>query len=431
MKLFGTMKEQDNQLVIGGVSSKDLVKEYGSPLYVFDEDLIREYCRDYRNHFKCEENNNRVAFAGKAFLTLQMCKLLKEEKMHLDVVSGGELYTAHKAGFPLEKVMFHGNNKTLDEIQLGVKLGVGNFVVDNCYEMEMLNNIAKEYNKVQDIYLRITPGIEAHTHEYIKTGQIDSKFGFAPVGTVIEDAIKKAISLESINLAGIHCHIGSQIFDLEPYADAVEIMLELVRNTKDNLGYLIKEVDFGGGFGVYYTKDDEPKTTEEYCKTIINKVDEVCARTGQERPILTIEPGRSIVANAGLTLYTVGSIKEIPGIRTYVSVDGGMTDNIRPALYNAEYECILANKVSEVSEETMTISGKCCESGDILLENVKLPQVESGDILAIMTTGAYGYSMSSNYNKIPKPSVVMVKDNEARLICKRESYEDLLKNDIE
>lgn len=431
MKLFGTMKEQDNQLVIGGVSSKDLVKEYGSPLYVFDEDLIREYCRDYRNHFKCEENNNRVAFAGKAFLTLQMCKLLKEEKMHLDVVSGGELYTAHKAGFPLEKVMFHGNNKTLDEIQLGVKLGVGNFVVDNCHEMEMLNNIAKEYNKVQDIYLRITPGIEAHTHEYIKTGQIDSKFGFAPVGTVIEDAIKKAISLESINLAGIHCHIGSQIFDLEPYADAVEIMLELVRNTKDNLGYLIKEVDFGGGFGVYYTKDDEPKTTEEYCKTIINKVDEVCARTGQERPILTIEPGRSIVANAGLTLYTVGSIKEIPGIRTYVSVDGGMTDNIRPALYNAEYECILANKVSEVSEETVTISGKCCESGDILLENVKLPQVESGDILAIMTTGAYGYSMSSNYNKIPKPSVVMVKDNEARLICKRESYEDLLKNDIE
>lgn len=431
MKLFGTMKEQDNQLVIGGVSSKDLVKEYGSPLYVFDEDLIREYCRDYRNHFKCEENNNRVAFAGKAFLTLQMCKLLKEEKMHLDVVSGGELYTAHKAGFPLEKVMFHGNNKTLDEIQLGVKLGVGNFVVDNCYEMEMLNNIAKEYNKVQDIYLRITPGIEAHTHEYIKTGQIDSKFGFAPVGTVIEDAIKKAISLESINLAGIHCHIGSQIFDLEPYADAVEIMLELVRNTKDNLGYLIKEVDFGGGFGVYYTKDDEPKTTEEYCKTIINKVDEVCARTGQERPILTIEPGRSIVANAGITLYTVGSIKEIPGIRTYVSVDGGMTDNIRPALYNAEYECILANKVSEVSEETVTISGKCCESGDILLENVKLPQVESGDILAIMTTGAYGYSMSSNYNKIPKPAVVMVKDNEARLICKRESYEDLLKNDIE
>jgi diaminopimelate decarboxylase len=430
MKLFGTMKIQDNQLTIGGVSAENLVKEYGSPLYVFDEALIREYCTDYRNYFKCEENNNKVAFAGKAFLTVQMCKLLKEENMCLDVVSGGELYTASRAGFPLERVMFHGNNKTLDEIELGVKLGVGNFVVDNCYEMETLNDIAKEYNKVQNIYLRITPGIEAHTHDYIKTGQIDSKFGFAPVETVIEDSIKKAISLENINLAGIHCHIGSQIFDLEPYEDAVEIMLELIRNTKEKFDYLIKEVDFGGGFGIYYTSQDEPRTTEEYCNTIINKVDEVCKRTGQERPILTIEPGRSIVANAGTTLYTIGSVKEIPGVRKYVSVDGGMTDNIRPALYNAEYECAIANRIESASEETVTIAGKCCESGDILLENVKLPEVKSGDILAIATTGAYGYSMSSNYNRIPKPAVVMVKDNEARLISRRESYEDLLKNDV-
>jgi len=430
MKLFGTMKAQDNQLVIGGISAQDLVKEYGSPLYVFDETLIRDYCRDYRKYFKCEENNNRVAFAGKAFLTIAMCKLLKEEDMCLDVVSGGELYTAHKAGFPLGKVMFHGNNKTLDEIELGVKLGVGNFVVDNYYEMDELDDIAKKYNKVQNIYLRITPGIEAHTHEYIKTGQIDSKFGFAPVGTVIEDAIKKAISLENINLAGIHCHIGSQIFDLEPYEDAVEIMLELVRSTKENLGYLIKEVDFGGGFGIYYTSEDEPRTTQEYCMTIINKVHEVCERTGQERPLLTIEPGRSIVANAGTTLYTIGAVKEIPNVRKYVSVDGGMTDNIRPALYNAEYECVLANRIQGTCEETVTIAGKCCESGDILLKDVKLPEIKSGDILAIMTTGAYGYSMSSNYNKIPKSAVVMVKDNEARLICRRESYEDLLKNEL-
>ena len=430
MKLFGTMKIQDNQLTIGGITAENLVKEYGSPLYVFDEALIKEYCTDYRNYFKCEENNNRVAFAGKAFLTVQMCKLLKEENMCLDVVSGGELYTASRADFPLERVMFHGNNKTLDEIELGVKLGVGNFVVDNCYEMETLNDIAKEYNTVQNIYLRITPGIEAHTHEYIKTGQIDSKFGFAPVETVIEDAIKKAIGLENINLAGIHCHIGSQIFDLEPYEDAVEIMLELIRNTKENFGYLIKEVDFAGGFGIYYTSQDEPRTTEEYCNTIINKVDEVCKRTGQERPILTIEPGRSIIANAGTTLYTIGSVKEIPGVRKYVSVDGGMTDNIRPALYNAEYECAIANRIESASEEIVTIAGKCCESGDILLENVKLPEVKSGDILAIATTGAYGYSMSSNYNRIPKPAVVMVKDNKARLIARRESYEDLLKNDV-
>lgn len=430
MKLFGTMKVENNQLTVGGISAENLVKEFGSPLYVFDEALIREYCTDYRKYFKCEENDNRVAFAGKAFLNVQMCKLLEEEKMCLDVVSGGELYTAHKAGFPLERVMFHGNNKTLDEIELGVKLGVGNFVVDNYYEMEALNDLSKQYNKVQNIYLRITPGIEAHTHDYIKTGQIDSKFGFAPVENVIEDAIKKAISLENINLAGIHCHIGSQIFDLEPYEDAVEIMLELIRTTKEKLGYLIKEIDFGGGFGVYYTSQDEPRTTEEYCNTIISKVDEVCKRTGQERPILTIEPGRSIVANAGTTLYTIGSVKEIPSVRKYVSVDGGMTDNIRPALYNSEYECAIANRMEGEAEETVTIAGKCCESGDILLEHVKLPEVKSGDILAISTTGAYGYSMSSNYNRIPKPAVVMVKDSHARLVCKRETYEDIIKNDV-
>ena len=430
MKLFGTMKVEDNQLTIGGAKASDLVKEYGSPLYVFDEELIREYCRDYRNYFRCEENNNRVAFAGKAFLTVQMCKLLKEENMSLDVVSGGELYTAYKAGFPLERVMFHGNNKTLDEIELGVKLGVGNFVVDNHYEMEVLNDIAKSYGKTQNIYLRITPGIEAHTHDYIKTGQIDSKFGFAPVGTVIEDAVEKAINLENINLVGIHCHIGSQIFELQPYEDAVEVMLDLVKKIQENHGYFIKEVDFGGGFCIYYNKGDKPRTTREYCETIINKVDEVCRRTGQERPILTIEPGRSIVANAGSTLYTVGSVKEIPGVRTYVAVDGGMTDNIRPALYNAAYECVIANRVNSECGQTVTIAGKCCESGDILLENVELPEVTSGDILAILTTGAYGYSMSSNYNRIPKPAVVMIRDGQARLVCKRESYEDIIRNDV-
>lgn len=430
MKLFGTMKIDNNQLTIGGVKAVDLIREYGSPLYVFDETLIREYCRDYRKYFKCDENNNRVAFAGKAFLTVQMCKLLKEENMSLDVVSGGELYTAYKAGFPLEKIMFHGNNKTLEEIELGVKLGVGNFVVDNYYEMDTLNKIAESYGKVQNIYLRITPGIEAHTHDYIKTGQIDSKFGFAPIGTVIEDAVEKAINLENIRLVGIHCHIGSQIFELQPYEDAVEVMLGLVKKIKEKHGYFIKEVDFGGGFGIYYSKGDKPKTTKEYCEAIIKKVDEVCSRTGQDRPIITIEPGRSIVANAGTTIYTVGAVKDIPGVRKYVSVDGGMTDNIRPALYNADYECVIANRVHGEREECVTIAGKCCESGDILLENVNLPEVSTGDILAVMTTGAYGYSMSNNYNRIPKPAVVMVADGDSRLICRRESYEDVLKNDI-
>ena len=430
MKLFGTMKVEDNELSIGGVNTLDLIKEYGSPLYVFDEELIREYCKDYRKYFKCEENGNRVAFAGKAFLTVQMCKLLKEENMSLDVVSGGELYTAYKAGFPLERVMFHGNNKTLSEIELGLKLGVGNFVVDNLYEMEELNRIAKSYDKVQNVYLRITPGIEAHTHDYIKTGQIDSKFGFAPVGTVIEDAVKKAIDYDNINLAGLHCHIGSQIFELQPYEDAVEVMLNLRKKIKENYDYFIKEVDFGGGFGIYYSKGDKPRTTREYCETIVNKVDEVCKRMGQDVPILTIEPGRSVVANSGTTLYTIGSVKEIPGIRTYAAVDGGMTDNIRPALYNADYECVIANRVEFEGGQPVTIAGKCCESGDILIENVELPGIKSGDILAVLTTGAYGYSMSNNYNRIPKPAVVMVKDGKARLVCKRESYEDIIRNDV-
>ena len=430
MELFGTMKVEENELIIGGNRATDLVKEYGSPLYVFDEELIRNYCRDYRKYFKCEENNNKVAFAGKAFLNVQMCKLLKEENMNLDVVSGGELYTAYKADFPLEKVMFHGNNKTLDEIELGVKLGVGKFVVDNFYEMEALNNIAKEYNKVQNIYLRITPGIDAHTHEYIRTGQIDSKFGFAPVENAIEKAIEKAIDLENINLVGIHCHIGSQTFGLEAYEEAVEVMFNLVKKIKKNMDYLIKEVDFGGGFGIYYTKEDKPLETSEYCEAIINKAEEVSSRLNIERPILTIEPGRSIVGNAGVTLYTIGAIKDIPGVRKYVSVDGGMTDNIRPALYSAEYESILANRVNSEVTEKVTIAGKCCESGDILLKDVTLPEVKTGDILAIMTTGAYGYSMSSNYNRIPKPAVIMVKDSKARLICRRETYEDIIRNDV-
>lgn len=430
MKLFGTMKIEDNQLTIGGAKTSDLVKEYGTPLYVFDEELIREYCKDYRKYFKCEENGNRVIYAGKAFSNIQMCKLLDEEGMYLDVVSGGELYTAYKADFPLERVAFHGNNKTLEEIEMGVKLGVGKFVVDNYYEMEQLNRIAKEHGKVQNVYLRITPGIEAHTHDYIKTGQIDSKFGFAPVDNMIENAVEKAIKLENLNLIGLHCHIGSQIFELQPYEDAVEFMLSLVKKIEEKLGYLINEVDFGGGFGIYYNKGDKPRTTKEYCETIINKVDEVCARTGQARPILSIEPGRSIVANAGTTLYTIGAIKDIPNIRRYASVDGGMTDNIRPALYQAQYECCIANKINDKNEVVATIAGKCCESGDILLENAELPNIESGDILAVASTGAYGYSMSSNYNKISKPAVVFVKDGESRLVCRRESYEDVIKNEI-
>lgn len=430
MILFGASKIEGNNLIIGGIKAKDLAKDYGTPLYVMDEQLLIDNCRDYVKYFKVNSENNRVAFAGKAFLTLEMCRLIEREGLYLDVVSGGELYTAYKANFPMEKIYFHGNNKTLEEIEFGIKLGVGRFIVDNLWEMTKINEISEKDNKVQKVYLRLTPGIEAHTHEYIKTGQIDSKFGFAPVGNIIMDAIKKALELENIELVGLHCHIGSQIFETEPFADAAEVMINFINNIRQETGHMIEELDLGGGFGIYYSEGDKPKETKEYCDTILNRVNEVCNKLSLKKPILTIEPGRSIVANAGTTLYTIGSIKEIPGVRKYLAIDGGMTDNIRPALYEAKYEALIANKASGNIESKVTVAGKCCESGDILLQDINLQEAESGDILAVLSTGAYGFSMSSGYNKNLRPAVVFVRNGEAKVVCKRQSYEELLINEI-
>ena len=429
MKLFGSMKVEGNELYVGGVKASALSKEYGTPLYVIDEELVRSNCRRYYNAMKCEERGNRVTYAGKAFINMSMCNLVNEENLYLDVVSGGELYTSYKAGFPLERIYFHGNNKSDYEIDLGVRLGIGRFIVDNIHELEVLNSIAQEYGRVQKVYLRITPGVEAHTHEYIKTGQLDSKFGFPVIGDTVYDAIKRAMELEYIELNGLHCHIGSQIFDLEPFEDTTEIMLNLINDIKETLGYEIKELDLGGGFGIYYTEGDKPKEIEEYCSVIINKADEICRKLNMNVPILSIEPGRSIVGNAGLTLYTVGAIKEIPNIRKYVSVDGGMSDNIRPALYSANYESLIANRVFDNSKEIVTVAGKCCESGDVLLNSIEMPRMETGDILAIMSTGAYGHSMANNYNRIPKAAVVSVSNGISKVMCKRETYEDLLRNE--
>ena len=430
MKLFGAMKVKNNELLVGGVSCSHLVREFGSPLYVMDEKLLINTCKDYYDNFKCKEENNKVAYAGKAFLTKAMCKLVEEQGLYLDVVSGGELFTAYKAGFPLNKVYFHGNNKSRGEIELGVKLGVGRFVVDNLSEMKMLNKESKRCNKIQDIYLRLTPGIEAHTHEYIKTGKIDSKFGFAPVGETIMEAVKHALDCENLNLKGLHCHIGSQIFETEPYEDAVEIMMKFIKEIKEQTGYTIHELDLGGGFGIHYTDGDNPKSIKEYCKVILKKVDEVCSNLNVEKPILTIEPGRSIVGNAGITLYTIGAIKNIQGVRTYVSVDGGMTDNIRPALYGAKYEMAIANKMNEKLDTRVAIAGKCCESGDVFIDDICIQNPEIGDILAVFSTGAYGFSMSSNYNKNPKAPVIFVKDGIVRVVSKRQSYEELLALEI-
>ncbi|MBC2579723.1 diaminopimelate decarboxylase [Clostridium sp. DJ247] len=430
MRTTGSMEIKNNTLYVGGVSTVDLAKEFGTPLYVMDEELIRDQCRRYYKAFRVEEGVNRVAYAGKAFLTLAMCQVINDEGLCLDVVSGGELYTAWKSGFPMDKVYFHGNNKTLDEMEMGINLQVGRFVVDNFYEIEKINAIAKEKGIKQKILLRITPGIEAHTHDYIKTGQIDSKFGFTVLNNNTTDAVKKALELTNIELMGLHCHIGSQIFETQPYEDEVEIMLSIVKSIKDETGYDVKELDLGGGFGIYYKEGDSPKKLEDFCKIILDKAEVVAKELNIKLPSLAIEPGRSIVGNAGITLYTVGSIKDIPDVRKYVSVDGGMTDNIRPALYNAEYECIIANKVEDNSREVVTISGKCCESGDILLTDVQLPEAKSGDILAVLATGAYGYSMSNNYNKIPKAAVAMVKEGKATLICRRQTFEEVIENEI-
>ena len=430
MKLLGTMEVKNNVLHIGGMSSVKLSEQFNTPLYVVDEAQVREICEGYINNFKVKENGNKVAYAGKAFLSLAMCQLINSESLCLDVVSGGELYTAFKSGFPLENVFFHGNNKTVDEITMGIELGVGTFVADNFYEIDKINSIAKKLNKSQKIFLRITPGIEAHTHDYIKTGQVDSKFGFTLLNNKTLIAVKKVIALSNVELAGIHCHIGSQIFEVEPYIDVVGIMMSLIKSVKDETGFSIKELDIGGGFGIYYKKGDTPIATEKFCGEILKAADEKALELKIEMPTLIIEPGRSIIGNAGTTLYTIGSIKDIPGIRKYVSVDGGMTDNIRPSLYNAEYECAIANRVKSNWTEVVTISGKCCESGDILLNNVELPECYSGDILAVLCTGAYGYSMSSNYNKIPKAPVVFVKDGEAKLVCRRETYEELIEKEL-
>ena len=430
MKLFGASKIKDNNLIIGGIEAIKLAENYGTPLYVMDEQLLIDKCRGYIKAFKVNEDKNRVAFAGKAFLTVEMCKLINNEGRYLDVVSGGELYTAYKADFPMEKIYFHGNNKTIEEIELGIKLGVGRFVVDNLLEMSKINEIAEKYNKKQKIYLRLTPGIEAHTHDYIKTGQIDSKFGFAPVENIIMDAVKTAISLDNIILVGLHCHIGSQIFETEPFKDAAEVMLNFIDEIKQETGHIIEELDLGGGFGIYYSSGDTPRETEEYCKVILESVDKTCSKLGLKKPILTIEPGRSIVANAGTTLYTIGSIKEIPNVRKYVAVDGGMTDNIRPALYGAKYEALVANKAEEIQNDRVTIAGKCCESGDVLINDIDIQKAESGDILAVLSTGAYGFSMASSYNKILRPAVVFVRNGEAKIVVKRQSYEDLIREEL-
>ena len=422
---------EKGHLTLGGCDTTELAAQFGTPLYAFDEEQIRQNARDYKKSI--DDNyggNGLVLYASKAFCCKEMCRICNEEGLGLDVVSGGELWTALSAGFPAGKIYFHGNNKTPAEITEALDAGVGRIIVDNLTELELLNKIAGEKGVTANILMRIKPGIDAHTHNFIRTGQIDSKFGFALETGEAMQAVRQAISYKNINLVGLHCHIGSQIFELNPFELAAKVMLRFYADIKKETGFELDELDLGGGFGIKYLESDKPVAYPEYMKSVAATVKNCCAELGVKVPFILIEPGRSIVGSTGLTLYTVGSVKTIPGVRTYVSVDGGMGDNPRYILYQADYEVVCANKANEKRDLTATIAGKCCESGDLIQENTPVQQVEAGDILAVLSTGAYNYSMASNYNRIPRPAAVMVRDGNARLIIRRESYKDLTENDI-
>ena len=422
----------EGHLTVGGIDTVELAHEYGTPLYVMDEDLIREHCRSFKQSMdKYYGGKGLVCYASKAFCCKAMCRIMLEEGLGLDVVSEGELYTALSVGFPAEKLCFHGNNKTDHELSYALEQGVGRIIVDNIFELDRLNALAVKTGKTANIMYRIKPGIDAHTHNFIMTGQIDSKFGFALETGEAYEAVKKAISASHINLVGLHCHIGSQIFDIDPFVKAAEVMLTFIAKIKNELGFEVKELNLGGGFGIKYTEEDAPVAYEKYMEKVSAKVAEVCAEQKLTQPFILIEPGRSIAAPAGITLYTVGGKKVIPNIRTYVSVDGGMGDNPRYALYQSKYDVEVANKADLPKSEVVTVAGKCCETGDLIGEGMPIQSVEPGDILAVLATGAYNYSMSSNYNRIPKPAVVMVSGGKSRVAVKRETLEDIVRNDLD
>ena len=420
-----------HHLVIGKHDTVDLAQKYGTPLYVLDEDLIRKNCRVYKEAMdKYYGGNGLVLYANKAFCSLYTCRIVAEEGLGADVVSGGELYTAIKAGFPMDKIYFHGNNKTEEELEMAVENGVGHIICDNIYELKMLNDIAKKHGVVQSIMFRIKPGIDAHTHSFIRTGQIDSKFGVALENGEAFEIYQMAHEMSNVNPDGIHCHIGSQIFDIEPFTQAAEVMMNFAGDLKDKLGLEIKKLNLGGGYGIRYTENDDPVPYDEYIKHVSETVKETAKKREIEIPFILMEPGRSIIAPAGITLYTVGGIKDIKNVRKYVSVDGGMGDNPRYILYESEYDAVVANKADAEKTQKVTIAGKCCESGDILAKDIMMPEIEVGDTLAVLATGAYNYSMASNYNRIPRPAVIAVKDGESRVVVKRESFEDIIRNDV-
>lgn len=414
---------------IGGCDCVELARQYGTPLYVMDEGQIRRNCARYRDTMAECYPNYLVAFAGKAFLTSAMCRLVEEEGLGLDTVSGGEIYTALNTGFPPERMILHGNNKSAQEIRQALKAGVHRLVVDSFSELHVLSELATDLGLKANILLRVNPAIAPDTHHYIQTGQLDSKFGFGFDRQIME-AVRLAQSLPGLTLRGLHCHIGSQIHELSFFVQAAEVMMELLARIRREEGLTLEELDLGGGLGIRYLPGDPEAAIEDYVRAVASAVKQSAARFDLPLPRLILEPGRSIVGETGITLFQVGSQKEVPGVRKYVAVDGGMTTDIRPALYGARYDAIAANRVNAPAEELVTIAGKACESGDILIKDINLPRLNQGDILALLSTGAYHYSMASNYNRLPRPAVVFARQGVSHLVIARETYADLVKNDI-
>jgi diaminopimelate decarboxylase len=415
-------------LVIGGCDTVELAAEYGTPLYVFDENTLRGKCQEFKNEFGQRYAETTVIYACKAFLNRTLAAIFKEEGLGLDVVSAGELAIAQSVGFPMDTVYFHGNNKSAEELKLALNLHIGRIVVDNFNELKMLAKLAEEAGHIPDILLRLTPGVDTHTHEYVTTGVVGGKFGFPLF--IADEAIIQAMSAPSLNLVGLHFHLGSLIYEVQPYQEAIEIILDFAAGMREKHGFGLEEFNIGGGFAVPYTMDSPTTDISLYAEAIVTKMVTRCHELKLPPPVLIIEPGRAIVAQAGVALYRVGMTKNIPGIRRYVSVDGGMADNIRPALYGAQYESLVANKVLAKDVETVTIAGKFCESGDILVKDIDLPPVSTGDIIAIPDCGAYCLPLQSNYNASLKPAIIMVKEGQSHLIRRRETFDDLTRCDL-
>lgn len=426
--LLGEARE--GRLVLGGAAAADLVREHGTPLYVMDEERLRANCRAYATALRAAYPRSRPAFASKALCTMATCRLAYDEGFAVDVVSAGEIHTALRAGVPAADLLLHGSNKTPEELRLALERGVGRIVVDNFYELELLDTLTRETGRTAEVLLRLTPGIEPHTHQAIQTGGIDSKFGFGILDGGAREAVARTLEVRGLRLRGLHCHIGSQVLELDPFVRAAEAMMGFAAWMARDHRVPVDELDLGGGLGIRYLPTDEPPSIEAYVAALAAAVRRRAEEHGLPLPLLMVEPGRSIVGDAGVTLYTVGAIKAIPGVRTYVSVDGGMYENPRPALYQARYHAVLADRLAEPPADAVTIAGRCCESGDVLIWESRLPRPRPGDVLAVFATGAYNYSMAGNYNRYPRPPLVFARGGRSRVVVAGETTDDLLARDL-